>query len=298
MEKANKSLEAALADMEAKKAEQAQWKRDHAPELEAATAKSIALEKRLAALSQPERRAVLDAAGLTNVSAAPPPGKPVSGSGYRAPMKPPELPPIDWQFWRHMPETKQWEACALSLNINPDNMAHHPQGWMAGPGSGPMFTAASFPSGPVQSEFDKRLRLLGASLFKSPHFTAVNNLVMGDRHLATLQLSEFAAWALSVELVIPPELNAMAAIAQARKAAEPEAVPVVLSSETKEQRQDRRLAACETARLTMKGARLPDGVGRLADTEGVTRQAFSADVKSALKRRDSAKREGVIVRSG
>lgn len=75
--------------------------------------------------------------------------------------------------------------------------------------------------------------------------------------------------------------------------------PLVPATETKEQRQDRRLKACIDAGLPMDAraalSRLPDGVGDEADREGVTRQAFSTDVKAALKRRESAKREGVAV---
>jgi hypothetical protein len=77
--------------------------------------------------------------------------------------------------------------------------------------------------------------------------------------------------------------------------------PVVpaTASETKEQRQDRRLKACIDAGLPMDTkdalSRLPDGVGNVADCEKVTRQAFSTDVKAALKRRESTKREGSTV---
>ena len=71
------------------------------------------------------------------------------------------------------------------------------------------------------------------------------------------------------------------------------------ATETKEQRQDRRLQACIDAGLPMdtKDAllRLPDGVGKVAKLEGVKRQSFSSDVKAALQRRESTKREGAIV---
>jgi hypothetical protein len=73
----------------------------------------------------------------------------------------------------------------------------------------------------------------------------------------------------------------------------------VQATETKVQRQDRRLASCEAAGLTMpksgKG-RLPDGVGTVADGEGVSRQAFSADVKAALSRREATTKPGRTVR--
>lgn len=115
-----------------------------------------------------------------------------------------DISAIDWQFWKHMSEVKHWEACALSLNINPDNLQKLTQTWLYGPVSDSTFTRMSFPSRTVNIEFDKRVRLLGASLFKSPHFG-------GGRHLAAVKLSQFAAWCASVELDIPPELKAMAA---------------------------------------------------------------------------------------
>ncbi|RYH42419.1 MAG: hypothetical protein EON54_17800 [Alcaligenaceae bacterium] len=59
--------------------------------------------------------------------------------------------------------------------------------------------------------------------------------------------------------------------------------------EKKEDRQDRRLQACLEAGLPMNGraalSRLPAGVAKVAELEGVKRQTFSADVKAALKRR-------------
>ena len=286
-----KTLEVALAEMEAKKSHLAEYRVNRAPEIEAATAKRNALNAKLAALPQKERRQVLDAAGLKHISAAPPPKEPIR-SRYTQPRTPAAPPVIDWRYWRHMPEIRQWEACALSLNIKPDNMKLHPQAWMAGPGSGPILTDASFPSGAVQIEFDKRVRLLGASLFNSGHFTAVNNLIMGGRHLATVNPREFAAWALHVEFDdMPPELVAMAE-------KKPEPMQAV-TPETKEQRQDRRLKACIDAGLPMNTkaalSRLPDGVGDVADREGVTRQTFSTDVKAALKRRENATREGRTV---
>jgi len=69
--------------------------------------------------------------------------------------------------------------------------------------------------------------------------------------------------------------------------------------ETKEQRQDRRLKACEDAGLVMPASsigRLPDGVGRIAELEGVKRQSFTLDVKAALKRREAITKPGRVVR--
>ena len=97
-------------------------------------------------------------------------------------------------------------------------------------------------------------------------------------------------WALDAKLFIDT--------APVQAAATP--APVAQAIETKEQRQDRRLHACVMKGLVMPKSylsRLPDGVGQVADCENVTRQTFSTDVKAALKRRESAIKDGRIIRS-
>lgn len=101
---------------------------------------------------------------------------------------------------------------------------------------------------------------------------------------------------------IPPA-NGMTTSSQWLKVDAPksDAEPVlVTATETKEQRQDRRLQACVAAGLPMyekaAGTRLPDGVGAVADREKISRQAFSTDVKAALKRRAQAQKEGLLVK--
>ncbi len=205
-----KTLEDALADMEASIAKTAELQERQFTELEADTTKQNALNLRLAALSQSQRRQVLNDAGLRHISAAPSPITPLKGSSYRPPIKRPFEQPIDWRYWRHMPEVKQWEACALSLNIDPLNLKHSSKALMPGVGSAPKFSLGNFPSETLQTEFDKRLRLLGASLFKSGYFTTINKLAMGGRHLATISLDQFARWGLHVELEMPSELVALA----------------------------------------------------------------------------------------
>lgn len=117
--------------------------------------------------------------------------------------------PIDWSFWQHMPALL-WQACALSLNINPDNIKHHPQSWMNGPGRAPIFTEDSFPSVAVKTTFDRRLRLLGEH-YQSQIFTDIDNSNAGDSHFAKVTIQNFAKWGLDVNFKdMPPELIAMA----------------------------------------------------------------------------------------
>ena len=112
-------------------------------------------------------------------------------------------------------------------------------------------------------------------------------------------LSEQAHWeanAVPLSELFPPALkesesSALACAVQPQAALG--AIPVV--AETAEQRQDRRLTECEAAGLVMpkhhKG-RLPDGVGKFALGMEIKRQSLSWDLKAALKRRESAIREG------
>jgi hypothetical protein len=74
-----KSLEDALANMEAEKQRVADYQKEFAVEIEAENAKRRAFDARLAALTQEERRKVLNAAGMKHISAAPPPITPITG---------------------------------------------------------------------------------------------------------------------------------------------------------------------------------------------------------------------------
>ena len=139
-----------------------------------------------------------------------------------------------------------------------------------------------------------------------PEFTQADSVETSRQILAdslaayVLHLSESE----SRPLLLAAELDAFtASIAKPQQTAPATdtstPAPVVQATEPKEQRQDRRLKACIEAGLPMNekvaSLRLPDGVGAVAEREGVSRQSFSSDVKAALKRRDSAKREGVTV---
>ena len=122
---------------------------------------------------------------------------------------------------------------------------------------------------------------------------------LGQEYLALMEGGESGRDAYRAgQIAKAEELGRMAArAAPAQSAATP--APGSDSTETTEQRQDRRLRACIDAGLPMNDkaalSRLPYGVGDIAERQGVTRQAFSTDVKAALKRRASAQREGVTV---
>lgn len=133
---------------------------------------------------------------------------------------------INWPYWAILPEVRQWEACALSLGLNPPSLKPSPNGWLLGrPGSAPMFDASSFASPEVEQEFENRRRLLEASIFKFPQFfRTTSDLVVGARWKVTIMLPEFARWAVHCKLkCLPDELLAMAldVIEDENKATEP-----------------------------------------------------------------------------
>lgn len=143
-------------------------------------------------------------------SNAPGPIKPLRGIGsvHHRFVTTPKHP--DWEFWQSMPEVKPWQACSLSLNIDPDSMKQG-QAWMAGPGHGPIFESMSFPSEEVEQKFGKRLRLLNANL-RNREFFSPRTLNMGDSNFNDVRLSEFVSWVRSLPAPwdMPPELVALA----------------------------------------------------------------------------------------
>lgn len=153
---------------------------------------------------------VFNAYGIKTTS-APPPIKPIGGFGASVRPKPKPAQTPDWDFWLHMPEVKLWQAVALSMNIDPDSLKHHPQACMAGPGAGPIFTEDSYPSREERDRADKRLRLLAANKTVKNGFSP-GTLSMDNPANHGVRLSEFAAWAVSKMQWpgMPPELVAMA----------------------------------------------------------------------------------------
>ena len=111
----------------------------------------------------------------------------------------------DWSFWLAMQEVKVWQACALSLNLEPDKMKAD-FSWMAGPGSRLIFTDTSFPTKEIKEEFDRRSRLLLANLSDRNHFSPAT-LNMSNPGNNGVKLLEAAAWLRSIGREIPPELE-------------------------------------------------------------------------------------------
>ena len=137
-------------------------------------------------------------------------------SHYRSGQKTP-----DWkEEWSHKPKVSLWQACALSLDIEPYTLEHSDTAWMGGPDGGPVFTARSFPSDAVKQSFERRLRVLIANItdnrYFSPYIATTRDVAYDE-----VRLDEFAAWAMNVVKWdgLPPELVAMAQKPESRASA-------------------------------------------------------------------------------
>ena len=128
-------------------------------------------------------------------SNAPAPIKPLSGTGgyIQRQRRTPATAP-DWTLWPSSRRVQTWQAIALSLNIDPNSLTLSPHAWMAGPGAAAVIESKSFPDTGTKAKFDSRYEMMRGCL-------------QSDDEMLLL---DFATWAVSVNLELPPELETMA----------------------------------------------------------------------------------------
>jgi hypothetical protein len=126
----------------------------------------------------------------------------------------------DWGLWLSMRAVQVWQACALSLDMDPARIHMDPDGWMVLDAPYRMIRMplqpGTFPPESQEAVFDKRLRLLSSHVDDPSHFQVVPGDHAGIERKIMLQ--EFANWVVNVAHWegLPPEL---AGIAQTSKTA-------------------------------------------------------------------------------
>lgn len=115
----------------------------------------------------------------------------------------------NWKEWKYTPQVRVWEACSLSLDIEPNSIKKHQLSWMTGPGIDQLFEDESFQSEDEKKEFKSRQRILLNNLNskENPLWFSPNH---NRPNLGEVSLPEFASWCPSVEWPIPKELAALA----------------------------------------------------------------------------------------
>ena len=224
------------------------------------------------------------------VSNAPPPIKPVRGlSVPRRQSNGAQVHQVhkpDWSMWSGDQRVAIEEAVALTMDIDPTPLSRVQD----------FITPDALPK-TRRKEFCKRQ-------------IALQGLFPGK---SRIKLSEAMDRVVKMKWSgLPPELVAMAVLpvpkpltnfSQGDKAGLVLG-PVAVATELAEDsiaRQDRRLKSCEDAGLKLPITtyeHLPKGVGELAKADGVSRQAFSQDVKKALSRRYDEERSAGVLRHG
>ena len=106
----------------------------------------------------------------------------------------------NWTKWKLIPKAKVWQVVALSLDLDPDKVTRGKEDWMAG-GAFVNHEGKDF-----QYRFD--VIIANCSYTKDD----LLYIGLGGQHTGygDLNIPKFAQWALSVNLDIPPELEALA----------------------------------------------------------------------------------------
>lgn len=117
----------------------------------------------------------------------------------------------NWCKWVLMPEVKVWEACVLSIGLEPKTMEFERESWMYAEGTGPHITSESFPSRESEQKYKDLVDVLAANLLVREHFSPAAVTTRGKGYCG-VRLDEFVRWAtLKVKwLDLPPELAALA----------------------------------------------------------------------------------------
>ncbi|WP_232341786.1 hypothetical protein [Burkholderia pseudomallei] len=132
-------------------------------------------------------------------------GKPLLSHLERKPPRPPR-----WDDWRLMPELEVWQAVALSLDIEPDEVRFNRDAWMG----------AEFPFD-EGDDFTRRLRITLANLSDRTRFPTPGAINIGVPHRNGVRLGEFERFAVEIaRWEVPDEFRALAgsthaAVAQA-----------------------------------------------------------------------------------
>lgn len=190
-------LEQALRDLEREKAARSAFE----AEIAAQAAKWEELDNKLQALSQSDRRRILDSVGLKNVSAAP---RPIESIKASAPLESePHVRRRDpkWAAWKALPRLELWQCVALSINLEPTERIK--SAMQSGRQEGYRFSNMGAPA-----EFFERLAFCKQAISTSGPITPQGPLYVGilqDSKCPVL-LRDVAAFLQAADFTMPEQL--------------------------------------------------------------------------------------------
>lgn len=122
----------------------------------------------------------------------------------------------NWNEWKHTADVTVWQACALSMDMDPHSMNPRKQVIATNSGArrevddvGPIFDPSDFPSPESKQEFERRQKVLWANLSNRilfpPDLGAQTPGVKQPGNFR-VRLPEFVSWAMSIWDNLPAEL--------------------------------------------------------------------------------------------
>jgi hypothetical protein len=105
--------------------------------------------------------------------------------------------PIDWRLWLNLSQVELWQACLLSMNVNPVDVKR----WTDADGR-EHFQSSGITDSATSREYDTRASLLADQRDNPEHFTPPDSIDARSR----VRLREFAAWLSGIGFDLPAEL--------------------------------------------------------------------------------------------
>ena len=175
-------------------------------------------------------------------------GKPSQPHSLRKPRPEPRAP--RWPKWRLMPEVKVWQAVALSLGIEPEQVRTESNAWMG----------AKYPFD-EGDDFTDRLDVTIANMHDRARFPTPCTVNMGHAYLNGTHLAEFARFAVEVaRWDVPDELHALVTHSSVVQASTDAPAPTT-GNDVGLTRRERQIQAIEAVADRLKYARqqIPTG---------------------------------------
>jgi hypothetical protein len=183
---------------------------------------------------------------------------------------------VNWKLREGRLTAELWEAVFLSQDIEPVT----PSGY--GYPESLLLRTRKRATDSQAEEFDRRVHIAYDHLITGRLATVARNEAV---HESRVELTVFRQWAESLEKPWTfPEQFPRAAPIEAQRETGAKQTPS--PSESTVHRRKRRYEMCLRAGLEMPDndyAALPRGIGKLAEQEGISRQAFSEDVKAHIR---------------
>ena len=101
----------------------------------------------------------------------------------------------DWAVWGNVPTVELLGAVALSLNIDPREVKHSPDGWMAGVGGGPVLDESP--------EFKNRLLVASSNLGRNNLLVSVTPRASLESYKHEVYIPLFGYWAKNLGWNLP-----------------------------------------------------------------------------------------------